>query len=81
MWINFVLILFYFLKVSLIILLDKFRLIFYVGNINFFYEILNESRIRIGIFLKFPVLLTSFTLPIIRLIFIANLISTYWGGG
>ena len=71
-----------FLKFSFIILLDKFRLIFFLSVILISFRVFFFSQSYIKkdeYFLRFHVLLTSFVLSIIILIFSPNLISILLG--
>lgn len=72
----------WFLKFSFIILLDKFRLMFFLSVIliSFRVFLFSQSYIRIDVhFLRFHILLTSFVLSIIILIFRPNLIRVLLG--
>lgn len=80
--IDFELIVSCFLKFSFIILLDKFRLIFFIAVILISFRVFffRQSYIRTDkYFLRFHVLLRSFVLSIIMLIFSPNLISVLLG--
>lgn len=71
-----------FLKFSFIILLDKFRLIFFLSVILISFRVFFFSQSYIIIdkyFLRFHVLLSSFVLSIIMLIFSPNLIRILLG--